>query len=244
MFCPYCGTPVAEKTAFCVNCGGRVTPAPQPAYAAPNPYEAQLQQYQMAKEATRQKELEALSAAITHFSQKANAYKDYDDACKKVNHYAPGAKVALLVWGIIVAAIGLLMLFTDLSEGASPEAALLVLFLPGNAMIAFGIVMKLRSSRNLERYREQYGHLSVELMNHYLSYPNCPVSPEYTNPEVLIHFYRMIQSGRADTIRDCVLQFGNGRETNQYLTAIRQNTTDINAQTGISTFFVPASFFL
>ena len=233
MFCPNCGQQIADGSAFCSVCGKsttNITPAP-------------VMDFQAQKQAVRQSEISALSQALNHFNQKRDEFTEYDYVCELVNHYAKGAKSSLLVWGIIIATVGLLCCL------AGEEAflgSLIAFVVPGGAMIFGGIMMKVKNRKNYAYFQQEYARLSEELANHYVAYPNCPVGPEYTNPEILEIILGVLQSGRADTIKEAInllIDDAERSEMSEYLDMIEQNTAAINAQTRVATFFAAANFF-
>ena len=232
MFCPSCGQQIADGSAFCSVCGKSTT------NVAPAP----VIDYQAQKQAVRQSEIKALGQALDHFNQKREEFTEYDCVCELVNHYAQGAKGALLVWGIIIATAGILMLMV-------PEAflgALIAFVVPGGAMIFGGIMMKVKNRKNYAYFQQEYARLSEELYNHYVSYPNCPVGPEYANPEILEIILGVLQSGRADTIKEAInllIDDAERSEMSEYLEMIEQNTAAINAQTRVAAVFAAANFF-
>ncbi len=234
MFCHHCGQQVADGAAFCTACGKSLTAAPTPSPAV---------DFQAQKNAIRQSEISALTKALQYFSQKRSEFTEYDYVCELVNHYAQGAKGSLLVWGCIIATIGLLTML------AGPEAmlgALIGFVVPGAAMIFGGIMMKVKNRKNYQYFQDEYARLSQELYDHYVSYPNCPVGPEYANPEILEIILGVLQSGRADTIKEAInllINDAERSEMSEYLDMIEQNTAAINAQTRVAAVFAAANFF-
>lgn len=236
MFCPHCGQQIADGSAFCSVCGKSTTNVAAP---APTP----VIDYQAQKQAVRQSEISAMSKALAHFNEKRDEFTEYDLVCELVNHYAKGAKGSLLVWGIIIATAGLLCCL------AGPEAligSLIGFVVPGAAMIFGGIMMKVKNRKNYAYFQQEYARLSEELYNHYVSYPNCPVGPEYANPEILETILGVLQSGRADTIKEAInllIDDAERSEMSEYLEMIEQNTAAINAQTRVAAVFAAANFF-
>lgn len=234
MFCPHCGQQVADGAAFCTACGKGLTAAPAPSPAI---------DFQAQKNAIRQSEISALTKALQYFSQKRDEFTEYDYVCELVNHYARGAKSSLLVWGIIITAFGLLAMM------AGEEAflgSLLGFVLPGSLMIFGGIMMKVKNRKNYKYFQSEYARLSQELYDHYVNYPNCPVGPEYANPEILEIILGVLQSGRADTIKESInllINDSERAEMSEYLDMIEQNTAAINAQTRVAAVFAAANFF-
>ncbi len=248
MFCPYCGNSVSEGHLFCNICGKPLasTPAPEaPKPAQPNFSDLQAQ-YQMQKEGTRKAELETLSNVYDHFAQKSGQFRDYDAVCERVNYFAQGAKSALLVWGCIAATLGLLFSLILLSDNEPPWPFLILFLIPGLAMIAGGILMKVNNRKKLNKFKEYYASLSLELYNHYIDYPNCPVGPEYVNPQILELCMSALRSGRADSIKESInMVLASVRQSRikEYLVTLEKNVSDVNAASGIRMYFIPYSFF-
>lgn len=236
MFCPHCGSQVADGVAFCSNCGGNLNVASQPVQQPVYDYQAQ-------KMAVRQSEINALANVMQHFEQKRSEFEEYDAVCTLVNYYSRGAKGSLLVWGIIISVVGLLVCFADAS---AVVGGLVGFIIPGAAMIVGGILMKVKNRKNQEYYNAEYARLSEELYNHYLAYPNCPVGPEYVSPDILELIMAVMQSGRADTIKESInllLAEADQDEINEYLASIEANTSAIRANTGVAAVFAAANFF-
>lgn len=239
MFCPHCGSQVADGVAFCSNCGGNLNAVTQ--------VQPQVQQpaydYQAQKQAVRESEIKSLASVLAHFNQKRDEFEYYDAVCVLVNHYAQGAKKSLIVWGAIIASMGIIC---ALAEASAAIDGLIAFIIPGAAMIAGGILMQIKNRKNQEYYNAEYARLSEELYNHYLAYPNCPVGPEYVSPDILELIMEVMQSGRADTIKESInllLAEADQDEINEYLASIEANTSAIRANTGVAAVFAAANFF-
>lgn len=249
MFCPYCGTSLVDGALFCMKCGKPIASIPEskePVLSFQSVADLQVQKYQMQKDAARKSEINSLSTALSHFSLKKAQFKEYDEVCKRVNHYARGAKSALLVWGCIIAMCGLLSLMVFLSENVSPAPAFFVMLIPSVMMIVGGILMKVNNHKKYSKAIERYTQLSKELYAHYVMCPSCPVGAEYINPVILELLLKVLQSGRADTVRESInitIDDAHRAEVQAYLATIAQHTAEINRKTGVSTVFVAASFF-
>lgn len=240
MFCPHCGKQTVDGVAFCSSCGGALAPvAVQPQQSAA--------EFQTQKNAIRQSEMKELNDAMVYFAPKAEQFQAYDRICDLLAHYSRGARSALLVWGCIIATCGLLFSGSLLiSEPSAAFALMCILGLPGILMIVGGILMKVKNKKNLNYCQEEYARLSQELSDYYVSYPDCPVGPEYANPEILGILMDYLKSGRADTIKESInlaISDAKQNEMDEYMSAIAQQTAAINAQTKVATFFAAASFF-
>lgn len=247
MFCSKCGQQVADNTCFCPSCGNSLSVAHdsvQEVKSAQDP----MQQYQMQKNAVRQSEYRVLDHLISHFSQKAEQYDNYDSSTEAVNYYSRGAKKGLIVWGAILAAFGSVFLLAQFdSEAASlATVGLFVFLLPGLFMIFGGIMMQVANKKNYQKALAIWQQLSEELYNHYIAYPNCPVGPEYSNPHILVALRNTLQSGRADTIKECLnlmVADANQRAMEDYLAQIQRNAAQSARANTAAAIFLAASFF-
>lgn len=247
MYCPNCGYSLADTTKFCPNCGESIAAAPAPVPEAPLRPDPMLQ-YQMQKNAVRQSEQQELDRLIHHFSQKETQYENYDLATEAVNHYSRGARKGLIVWGAILAAFGFIFLLAQFDSDASDLATvgLFVFLLPGLFMIFGGIMMQVANKKNYRRAVDIWDQLSMELYNHYTAYPNCPVGPEYSNPQILRALRSTLQSGRADTIKECLnlmVADANQRAMEDYLEQIQRNAAQSARANTATAIFMAASFF-
>lgn len=249
MFCPNCGQTLADGAHFCANCGNNLT-ANQVNLATDYQAVSTMQQYQLQKSAARQSELRVLDSLIMHFSQKQEQYDNYDIACEAVSHYGRGARKGAIIWGAILAVIGFILL---LSDAAPVSVSLLLLLLPGLFMLFGGIMMQVANKKNYQHALNAWQQLSDDLCAHYAAYPNCPVGPEYSNPQILRALRNTLQSGRADTIKECLnlmIADANQRAMENYLNEIQHNVEQIqrNAEQSArantaSAIFLAASFF-
>ncbi len=246
MYCPFCGNPNGDNATFCSTCGSQLVSAPQQMY--PSPYaqtNIQAQQYQYQNAALRKGSIDSLYSAIAHFSQKSAQFEEYDHVCHQINRYSHGAKASLLIWGCIVFTLGLLIAIT--SEDVETAAMFACIFsLPGILMIVGGILMKIFNRRTLEQLKERYAALTNELYNHFVICPGCPVGTEYANPQVLGLLLDVIQSGRADTVKESiniVMDKRRQAQVRKYLAVLGRNTADVNAAMRISSMFIPAYLF-
>ncbi len=241
MFCPKCGQQIADDSSFCMHCGNSISGAVAPVQPVVD--------FQAQKNNVRQSELNALNNAYEYFSQKRSEFEEYDAVCTLVNYYAGGAKSSLLVWGCIILTFGLIALLAVFSEGSADGilGVLLAIMLPASLMIAGGVLMKVNNRKKYAYYQSEYARLSQELYAHYTAYPNCPIGPEYANPDILATIASVLRSGRADTIKESInllLSDADAEAMNAYLASIEQNTNAINAQTRVAAVFAAANFFL
>lgn len=270
MYCPYCQTVLQDDAIFCSSCGKKVTSDTATANSAA--VHPQMQQYQEQKEAVRNSELTSLQHLIQHFSKKQSAYDLYDETCKQLPRYARGTKSVPLVFGCILTSFGLFCIafmsfalfwsgseyhiaepfsWKELPSIIPPDYAMTLFAgacftLIGSILILIWIMNKIKNTKRLNFYREQYSSLSQELNNHYLDYPNCPIGAEYTNPRILTRLERLILSGRADTMKESInrlLADANQRAIEKYLEEIQRNTAAINRNLRFGSVFIASRFF-
>ena len=203
-------------------------------------YQAQQMQLEAQRNALRQTEIGILSRAYDYFNQRSDLYYAYDAACEKVNHYGPGAKAALLIWGAIICGIGAyLYIALAVAESFTPDYYIpeaLFTFLPGSLMIVGGILLKLNCKKKLKQARESYSKTAEELYRFASAYPECPVGLEYTNPQILSALRKYIESGRADTVKESLNQVISGRcnsRMKDYAEDVSRHTTDLDVQSPI-----------
>lgn len=247
MFCPNCGQSLADGARFCANCGSSLTPA-QPAPAADYYMMNSMHQYQAQKSATRQSEMNTLDNLISYFGRKEDQYDEYDAVSAAVNVYSRGAKKGLIVWGAILASFGFIFQLArnDADAAVLGTVGLIIFLLPGLAMIFGGIMMQISNKKKYQRVLARWQELSDELYRHYAAYPSCPIGPEYSNPHILRMLRNTLQSGRADTIKECLnlmVADANQRALEDYMAQIQRNTAQTARASTATAVFMAASFF-
>lgn len=255
MFCNKCGTQLPDGSVFCSSCGCDMSTnsingvsAPVMNYGAQflQAQEMQAQQYQMQKNAVRKGEMETLKRAYEHFNLKRAEFQAYDEVGEKLNRYLRGAKSALLVWGIILTSVALLF-STSTITGNFPAVLFFMLLIPGGAMLAGGIMMKVNNKKKCAIYEDEYIRLSNILNEHYKAYPLCPVGAEYANPEIMEVIMGILESGRADTIKEAInvlIAEVNQAEMQKYLQNIEAYAKSASSSASTGAVFAAASFFL
>ena len=243
MVCKFCGATISNNASFCASCGRRKedsAPSVETAYTGYVSHEVNAHQLMMQKEAVRTSEIASLKGAISYFSSMSAVFGQYGYACEKLIHYGRGAKGALIVWGAIITFFGIVFTAT---LGAHP-AILWSLLVPGVLMITGGILMKVNNRSKFNRYLREYAATSAELYRAYTLFPNCPVGPEYTNPDVLKYLLRVIESGRADSIKESInigIDFRPRGKAQRFITAVQQNTASLDPNTRVSVIFLSGS---
>ena len=252
MFCPKCGSQIPDGAGFCSSCGNAVNAAPVPAAPAVD-YQAmmqaqmmQAQQFQMQKSAVRQSEINALTNVYNYFNAKRSEFQQYDHVCERLNHFSRGARGALMVWGIIILVFGAFMSMGAIAGEIPIAVPLFVFVFPGAAMLTGGILLKKNNKRQCAHYQAEYLRLSQELNDYYAAYPQCPVGAEYANPEILELILGVLNSGRADTIKEAInvlIAEANQAEMTAYLQNIQAYSEQASARAGTAAIFAAASFF-
>ncbi len=205
MFCNKCGTQIPDGSAFCSSCGydmsgGSANGAPVDYVAQfQRTQEIQAQQYQMQKKAVRKSEMDLLKKVFDYFNLKRELYNELTNATANYLKFSRKAKSGLIVWGIIIFILGFIMVKSfEIIEIA------ICLCLPALGMVFGGIMMKVNNKKNREYYESESARLSEELYTYYKAYPQCPIGFEYTDPEVIQEIMDVLDSGRADTIKEAI----------------------------------------
>ena len=234
MFCPNCGQQITDNFKFCVHCGKAISTV-MPDTTQP------VMDFQAQKNAVRQSEIKALSNALDYFSKKKDLFDEYDRLRVLVRKFSRGARGALLIWGCIISTAGymiLLMLLVQNSEQAIrptysffQEMVIVSAFtiIPGFIMIIGGILMKVNNRKKRKILEEKFSNVAKEIQYYYLNYPQCPVGPEFANPDSLYKILSVLQSGRADTIKEAInlsLNRADLAKAMEYLAQIEKNTSN------------------
>lgn len=246
MYCPYCQATIVDDAVFCNQCGKRVQPNSTPEYRE-----------QQAQSQLKSSSLFTLNQMIQHFSQKQKVYDQYDTVCSTLNWLSRGASNALVIWGGIVLGLFALCLLIVISthlndphyyKNVGATVLMLVIFtaVPGALMMSGGITKKNRQKTLLTQCQQQYMELSRELYQHYRSYPNCPIPPEYTNPRIITKIKWLIASEQASTVKEGLnhmLANSNHTGCGRYHEVTIRNAADCNWKTGIKVIFLPPRYF-
>jgi len=233
MFCYHCGSRIPDGDMFCSACGNAVG-----------------QNFQSQKAQVRQSELGVLTEAFGYFSEKKMQYDRYDEVCRQLQQTARGSSNALIIWGAILSVFAMLVLLVGSENTMEEDIVPLVLFgvlpmLGSIAMVVGGILKKVSHARRVEELRLSYMQLSVELFGHFANYPTCPIGAEYTNPAIISYLMSLIQSGRADTVKES-LNLAVGKSSwsiGRYLNQMAELTAEQNARTAVPVIFIASNLF-
>lgn len=198
MYCLHCGEKILDGANYCINCAQKVT--------APNPLMMNSGINQRAQQ--RQEELNECYRMLNYFSHKANEYDILDRVQWRLNHQNYNSPTALLVVGIIACLIGLGFLCYSASKGRNYGQDYFILaminLISGVVLLSIYVIVSIERKNNLERDRKDSEKLINELGQYYMNYGYCLVSIEYTNPSALYSIKTVIESGRADTIKEAI----------------------------------------
>lgn len=254
MFCSKCGAAQPDGAVFCSSCGNRLEGVAPAAPQMPNAndylqMQQQMQaQYQAQKNAIRQSEMASMEQAYRYFDAIRDRYDAYDQTCEEINRRCRGTSNARIVLGIICLFFFLISSLSAVDYGAGVLIPLTIfLFIPGLWMLIACICGKVKNKKKLAQAQEEYARLADELNDYYMAYPNCPVGPEYTNPEILEAIYAVLQSGRADTVKDAIntlINDANNAEMEAYMAQINRNAAAANANSRAAAIFLAADLFL
>ncbi len=243
MFCSSCGQKLSENAAFCTACG-----APVNAVVNTDPRQEDLKtQFQMQKNAIRQSEIQCLKRAISYFSEKKNTFDEYYKTADTIQvHSRKDNSSTLIGIGILLCVLSIVFLLGAMrtlltgqyeiepQTGAiAITAYALIVLIP----LVIGLIMLIRGNKSKTRHREKHEYylqrhqaLAEELHNHYMRYPSCPVGAQYCNPDVLRIILNVLESGRADTVKEALNLMINevkSKNNEAYLRSIERNTEAI-----------------
>ncbi|MBP5294482.1 MAG: zinc-ribbon domain-containing protein [Lachnospiraceae bacterium] len=270
MFCPKCGSQVADGASFCPVCGNPLNtmptrsaePAPNtyqqyqqpaPQYQQPVPqYQQPYQQYQQpyygynpqAIQQERMANLQELERMYNYFGQKNAEYNEYDMINATLDEYDK-RKPGLLVWGIILFVLGFITLVSFLAADYSSAGGyifLIVWLLGSIGMILAFIFGSIARGRHKEDALNRLVELADDLHYHYVNYGECLVGEEFTNPAILQTIANNIQSGRANNITDSInIMFDDAHKSQMEYAAMETMRSSRQAAAGARTAAVFAA---
>ena len=196
----------------------------------------------------RKSEMDEMQRMINYFSQKSAEYDEYDRVCELLDPNLYRKRGGLLAWGILFALLSILFFVIAAYSKESAFIITALVILIGAALMIMGYVLSSNArARNYAYVCRRFDELSDELYTYYKQYGSCMVSAEYTNPANLLAIYEVMNSGRADTIKEAIniLISDAHRNNMEYMarqTAIASRAAARGAQT--AAVFSAANFFL
>ncbi len=226
MHCPHCNLLLNEVRLFCPGCGKKL-----PSGSIQN--------------VTAGKELETIDQLLAHFSQVENEYAQYDKVCEQIPYYGPGSSRTPFVWAILIGGIASLISLGCCISGEFGAAAGIfgISQIPCFFLVGGGLLVYRRNRINYRECCEKYLQLSKQLQAHYRAYPDCPISPQYTNPKILQAIRARLVNGQAATIGEAsqqILSHFNRDRLNSLIAGLQHYTAHL-PQPDI--FFLPGQYF-
>ncbi len=190
----------------------------QPIYQAPvyqtmpgagYAYPTQPMMYNSAFAQAREAALAELNTILNHFAPKVDVYQKYENVNKDIEKYSKTSR-APIVWGIIVALLGIFFLFDGIF-GVKHAADKVPYYIIAGIFAAIGaglialFFLKMKShKKKKEDLIVEAGELSNQLQLIYNGCGNCPVAPEYSDPRILFKLQAIIISGRCATVPEAL----------------------------------------
>lgn len=213
-YCTNCGTQLVNTASFCSNCGqvlgGVNTPARQSANVFPT-----MRVVQDAF-AVREQNLNEIGRLLQYFGAKQNLYDEYESLQAQVEKLAPPQDPNMGWLGrwlkfysknlLPFYLVGLLMLgaLTAFSAGGSGASAGLIWLVIGAVILVRMIKKRQNRKETIDQCYQRINAIAVELNDYYHAFGPCIVGYEFSNPRILYSIGQMIQSGRADTIKEAI----------------------------------------
>lgn len=259
MFCNECGKEFQDDMNFCPYCGVRVNNAQE----SDKPVDTEKTE--------REKSLNEINKLLNYFSQKATEYKKHDRVTDILNKLRIGrtgtqkklSRVFLLISGILF----MLFLAIVISQAATHRAYINSLSIIGIICFTFfvqfliaGIALLIVDSaldkkyiNNAEIYSNRYFELTDELYVNYLSYDNCPINEQFTNPNNLFAVQKTLVFGEADSINEAISLLSNNvrcknieKRSKQVADFARENATQNRrkkTESAQNAIFLPGNYF-
>ena len=201
MFCKYCNNIIEDGSNFCPICGSNLVSVNQ---TSMNTSDVTISSY---ISNLRQSELQKICDVIAHFTPMRTVYNEYDKTARNICDCHNRSK-APLIWGLILSVFSFIGIMNTIMEDSISDPNSLIyiaIFLvPGTALLTLFFVGGYTKRKELETSIALYCELSSILMKHYKTYEDCPVGPQYTNPDNLLAIKNTIISGRADSIKEAL----------------------------------------
>lgn len=222
-FCNSCGNPISVNGRFCPGCGTKlavnepVVPAAQPRPSEPASFGGRSAEI----DSMREEALAELDRMYQWFLPKKGEYDELMRLNNLIPAYSGVKSRALVIAGGIVAGLGL---FTaTVFQHWIPLAVGVVI---GGPMIAGFVLLNVKRKRTLAETRAKLSDLANRLHQHYLNYGKCILSEEYVYPDDIATYYKVIQDGRADSIKEALRVVADDERANEMLSLQRQTAAN------------------
>ena len=195
MYCRYFGVQ-CEKTLFYPDNGTSVTTKNTEATKSAN------------KNGTANSaEKNLLKSAYDYFALKTNEYTEYDNLFQKALETYKMKLIPLLVWGIVIIVASIFFYFFNDSFKGNVELQKIVVIINvigGSVMIIFFIINAATKKNRILKYITRINDITNSLRIHYTDYDKCMVGMEFTNPNNLNAIIMMIESGKANSVKEAL----------------------------------------
>lgn len=229
-YCIKCGEALNFEAKFCSNCGESVVNA--------------LNNDRVTINNKKEELLSTFDTVYNYFQPLRNKYKAYENLCFAISNTKPIGVKRYIILGFAIFGVTYVA-----SMGLSQS------FKFGNLCVLIGVVVAIyayrnkcsKNSKDVDGLYKQLNKVGSDLYSHYVNYANCPISYEYSNPELIIVLRKMISSGRAESVKEAInLMIDDEHkarmETGQ-MEMLNETRRAANAA-GTAAFFSAASFFL
>lgn len=199
-FCNGCGAGLKLNAKFCSSCGLEVVPDDIPAENAST---------------IRGQTLQLIDKLKAHFDPMAETYErliELNAQYEKLKKPGTGKDVIIggIVMGVLAFFGGALLIGLGIFPTLVFIAGILFICLCIIGVIS-GIMDESKGNPKIKQYEiskksmeEEIPALDALLHEHYDSYPQCPISFEYSMPPILNELRERVISGRADTIKEAI----------------------------------------
>ena len=196
MFCQKCGKELPDDAIFCSSCGSSVNANAD--YVGSSKAAEQ--------KSTRGETLQIVDKLIDYFSAKNSLYRELDRVnCKLVKVNQRSYYWKLLAAISFFGTIGLSLII--IAYNARHRALFLhevvpYAFLPSTTLgLIVPLIVKIAKKSSLNKRQAE---LAEEITDYYNQLTYCPIGVEYSDPEILAGLKAIINSGRADTLKEAI----------------------------------------
>ena len=239
-FCPQCGAPYQQNAAFCASC------------SAPRNNSANYTFQQAAQ--TRNELLDSLAVAYRYFMEKQEQFNQVEKLTMKKNSYKP-IKVGILVAGGLLLLLAFVYTISFIVETFFPSLEYPITMLltnnPAVMWIIFIVVLpyiarqinKQYIRKAKEKDANEIEAAVAEIEDHYNNWPECPVPLVYSTPMAISQLYKVVESGRAYSIKEAIniaIHDAQAQQWTDQQSRVMKNQERILSEVSWNTFF---SFF-